>query len=227
MRKVLEVIVTSPAEAIEAEAGGADRLELVRDLAHGGLTPDFEVVSAVLDAVRIPVRVMLRESATMSVRNGQELQRLQSAASHFAQLPLDGIVLGFIRDGAIDQSALESVLRCAPECRFTFHRAFEELPNAELALAELKRFPRIDRILTSGGHGDWSRRKARLLALQGAASPEISLMVGAGLSGDVLRDLARTPELREIHVGRAARAQHSVAGTVERGLVERLRNILQ
>ena len=33
MRKVLEVIATSIEDAIEAEAGGADRIELTRDLA--------------------------------------------------------------------------------------------------------------------------------------------------------------------------------------------------
>jgi copper homeostasis protein len=36
---MLEVIACSVADAVAAERGGADRLELVRDLNVGGLTP--------------------------------------------------------------------------------------------------------------------------------------------------------------------------------------------
>jgi copper homeostasis protein len=227
MRKVLEVIVTSAADAIEAEAGGADRLELVRDLGVGGLTPDFEVVSAVLEAVHIPVRVMVREYPTMSVDSEDEMRRLQLAAKHFAQLPIDGMVLGFVRDGSIDTCALDAIFSVAPDSRFTFHRAFEELADAETGNWQMKQFRPIDRILTGGGHGDWAKRRARLIAWQRAADPEISVLVGAGLSADVPLGFANTPELREIHIGRAARARHSVRGPVEREAVRQLRNILQ
>jgi copper homeostasis protein len=227
MRKVLEVIVTSAADAIEAEAGGADRLELVRDLGVGGLTPDFDVVSAVLEAVRIPVRVMLREYPTMSVDSEDEMRRLQLAAKHFAQLPVDGIVMGFVRNGSVDTCALDAIFSVAPDSRFTFHRAFEELADAEAGIRQLKQFKPIDRILTGGGDDDWARRKARLIACQVAADPEISILVGAGLSPDVPLGFAQTPELREIHIGRAARARHSVRGPVKREAVRQLRNLLQ
>ncbi len=41
---LLEVIVTSVDEACAAEQGGADRLELVSDLASEGLTPSLSLV---------------------------------------------------------------------------------------------------------------------------------------------------------------------------------------
>ena len=56
----VEVIAQSVADAVAAEAGGADRLELVRDLDQDGLTPPPELVRAVVAAVRIPVYAMLR-----------------------------------------------------------------------------------------------------------------------------------------------------------------------
>ena len=57
---LIEVIAQSVADAVAAEAGGADRLELVRDLDQDGLTPPPELVRAVCGAVRIPVSVMIR-----------------------------------------------------------------------------------------------------------------------------------------------------------------------
>jgi copper homeostasis protein len=57
---VIEVIAQSVADAVAAESGGADRLELVRELERDGLTPPPELVRAVREAVRIPVYVMVR-----------------------------------------------------------------------------------------------------------------------------------------------------------------------
>ena len=58
---LLEIIAETVEDAREAEQGGAGRIELVRDLDRGGLTPP-PLIEAVLKAVRIPVRVMVRES---------------------------------------------------------------------------------------------------------------------------------------------------------------------
>lgn len=43
-RALLEVIALDAADAVAAEAGGADRLELVSDMAADGLTPDRKSV---------------------------------------------------------------------------------------------------------------------------------------------------------------------------------------
>jgi copper homeostasis protein len=100
MRK-LEVIVTSAAEARVAAAAGADRLELVRDLNTGGLTPEWEVIREVIAAVGIPVRVMLRENASMAVADAAELKALQTKAAQIHALPINGLVMGWVTsDGA-------------------------------------------------------------------------------------------------------------------------------
>ena len=44
---LLEVIVSSLEDALEAEQGGAGRLEVVRNLELGGLTPSFEIVQRI------------------------------------------------------------------------------------------------------------------------------------------------------------------------------------
>ena len=59
---ILEVIACSVADAIAAQKGGANRLEIVRDLERGGFTPSIELVHAIRDEVHLPLRVMVRES---------------------------------------------------------------------------------------------------------------------------------------------------------------------
>jgi copper homeostasis protein len=212
MTRMLEVIVTSVEEAQEAELGGADRLELVRAFDLGGLTPAPELVEQVTQAVSIPVRVMLRENASMALGHLDEMDTLRCRASQFARFPIDGLVLGFVKDGSLDIETIAQVLAAAPGCRVTFHRAFEYVSDPLAAIHQIKQFPQIDRILTRGGAGDWSRRKARLLAWQAAAAPQIGILIGIGLRTSILTELAS--DGFEFHAGRAARVPHTNAGVV-------------
>ncbi len=157
MPGILEVIVTSVFEAKEAEMGGADRLELVRALDCGGLTPDLQIVRSVVEAVSIPVRVMIRESAGMIIGAEPEIEALRQRAGEIARFPIDGLVLGFIRGDAIDKSGTRRVLEAVPKVRATFHRAFDEVADPLRAIDDLKEIGQIDHILTSGGDGGVAR----------------------------------------------------------------------
>ncbi|MBV9760812.1 MAG: hypothetical protein JO340_09630 [Acidobacteriaceae bacterium] len=226
MANVLEVIVTSVEEAREAELGGADRLELVRAFDLGGLTPAAEVVEEVRGAVSIPVRVMLRENASMSAADEREIGELQKLAGRFQQLSIDGLVLGFVKSGALDVAAMEEVLSGGPGLRATLHRAFEHAADPVAAIEGAKKLPQIDRILTSGGAGAWQARKTRLLEWQAAAKPEIRLLVGVGLRAATLTEMAQYPGEFEFHIGRAARIPHTTWGAVSRAEVAKLKTLL-
>src|SRR5689334_20824832 len=113
-KAVLEVIACSVADALAAQRGGASRLEVVRDLDRGGLTPPVELVRAIKDAVDLPLRVMVRESGGYAIGGDAELARLCAAAEAFAKLGVDGLVLGFLQDGAVDLELTARVLAAAP-----------------------------------------------------------------------------------------------------------------
>lgn len=226
MPKLLEVIVTSAEEAREAELGGADRVELVRAFETGGLTPAPEVVEQVVEAVSIPVRVMLRENASMSASNTREIGALQASARQLAQLPIDGFVLGFVKNCSLDLETMGQVLADVSGRRATLHRAFEYVGDSVGAIKQVKTLPQVDRILTSGGDGSWRQRKARLLEWQAAAEPEIRILIGVGLHTSVLAEMANHSEDFEFHAGRAARVPHRAEGLVSREQVAKLKALL-
>jgi copper homeostasis protein len=227
---MLEVIACSVADAVAAERGGADRLELVRDLNVGGLTPPLELVKEVLAAVRIPVRVMLREEEDFFVRDIKKIERLCALARSLADLSVDGLVLGFLtgpqRDPQIDHELLARVLACAPGVKATFHRAFEAVRDSARAVRELKRHPQIDHLLTSGRQQDlsldWPQRIDGLAELARLAAPEITLLVGGGLERETIESLCRRAISCEFHVGTAARVPHTTTGAVSAELVQEL-----
>jgi copper homeostasis protein len=211
--QVLEVIACSVADAIEAQQGGAGRLEIISEFVRGGMTPPLELVQQIIAVVSIPVRVMLRESDGYEVRREAEKDRLCEKASQFSSLRIDGVVVGFIRSERIDVEMLQEVLDCAPSLRTTFHHAFEEV-DPFLAIRQLKKIKQVDRILTHGGTGSWSARIENLLRYQQQASTEIQIIVGGGLDSDKIARISNTTGIIEFHVGRAARVNGAVDGAV-------------
>lgn len=219
---LLEVIACSVTDAVEARKGGANRLEIVRDLKRGGLTPTFELVHEIKQAVDLPLRVMLRESDGFATSGPHEIDRLCVAAERFASLGVDGFVLGFLHSGEVDVELTRRVLACAPQMRATFHHAFENASDKLRALSAIKHLPQVDRVLSNGGTDDLQLRVQRLGAYAETAAPELIILAGGGIDGDAIVHIARETRIREFHVGRAARAQFAVEGAVEASLVSEL-----
>lgn len=219
---VVEVIASSVSDAIEAQRGGAGRLEVIRDFHRGGLTPPVKLVRDILDTVTLPVRVMLREGESYEVVSEAEREKLCAAAKEFSGLSVDGVVLGFLRQGEIDVALTERVLSCAPNLSATFHHAFEEAEDPFTAIRVLKGLKQVDRILTSGGTGQWSRKIQRLSRYHDEAGPEIEILAGGGIDQEAIRRICQATSISEFHVGRAARDPASAAGVVRSERVKAL-----
>jgi copper homeostasis protein len=215
----LEVIACSVADALAAERGGAHRIELISRFDLGGLTPSLDLVREVMSRVRLPVRVMLRESEDFDVRSESERARLAATAHELAATGIDGLVCGFLRDGDIDDELLPRVLESAPRLRFTFHRAFEQLRDPLAAIRQLKRYPQIDRILTSGIGATLAERVAQVAACEQAAKPEIAILAGGGMDAATVRMIRQHTRIREFHLGRGVRRPATVDGAVDAALV--------
>jgi copper homeostasis protein len=204
-RLALEVIATSVGDAIAAAEGGADRIELVVDLARGGMTPPLELVDAVIGRVAIPVRVMLRETESHQIESPDVRTRILAIARELAARPIGGVVFGFLRDGRVDVAYSQEVAAAISPLHATFHRAFDAADTQEAALADLARVTGVDRVLTSGGHGSWGDRRQRLEAWARLAGPRMLILVGGGVTETTLCEVADLQGIREVHVGRAAR----------------------
>ena len=220
--RVLEVIAVSVSDAIQARKGGANRLEVVRDLELGGLTPSVELVRAIKSEVDLPLRVMLRESVGYQTNSEAEIEHLCAAAEQFARLGVDGLVIGFLKAQEIDLDLTRRVLARAPDLKATFHHAFEDAGDKWKAVRDIKQLSQVDRILSSGGPGESQQRSERLAAYAEAAAPELTIIAGGGIDSDAISLLNRTTTIREFHVGRAARTGFRVDGEVESDLVGEL-----
>ena len=221
---LLEVIIQSVADARAAAEGGADRLEIVRSIRDGGLTPPLSLVRAIAAETRLPLRVMVRENAGYAMQP-HELDALTRAARDFADEGVDGIVVGFERGGTPALDDLTRVLEAAPGVRATFHRAFDALLNPFRAIDALSGVPQVDQILTSGGDGTAEERCARLREYVARGGQRIAIVAGFAVDDAVLTHFVRTACVHQVHVGRAARERAEQEGPVSVSCVRRLRRI--
>ena len=221
---LLEVIVSTVADAREAARGGADRLEVVRDIAQGGLTPPLDLVRAIAAETTLPLRVMIRENGGFETNRG-ELNAMRRAASAFVDIGVDGLVLGFACDGQPLVGQLCEIIDAVPEARATYHRAFDTLTDQVDAIEQLSAIPQIDRILTDGGDGSPAERCNRLRRLSAAAGDRMTIIAGSNVDVQMLSMIAATGCVREVHVGRAARPGHNRDAAVSADVVRKLRQL--
>src|SRR5262245_6382377 len=227
-KPILEIIVCTVEDSVAAERGGANRLEIISQYEAGGLTPSFDLVSEITSKVKIPARVMLRESEPFVVTDKVEIERLRNAARAFAQLPIDGLVLGFLKEAPggmqIDHDLVSNILACAPKLKATFHRAFEELPDSLRAIRELKRHPQIYCILSGNCGEEWAAMPDRFAEWGRAALPEIRMLIGGGTDQDVVKIFCKATTIRAFHAGRAVRQGGKIDGLV---LAERVKELAE
>ncbi|MFD3534432.1 copper homeostasis protein CutC [Streptomyces sp. NPDC058664] len=206
-RAVLEVIALDEQDAVAAQTGGADRLELVTDMAADGLTPSRTGFAAIRAAVDIPLRVMLRLTDGFAAG---DVDALVGRALELREAGADEFVLGFLTpDGEPDLVAVERLIAVLDGCRWTFHRAIDRAADRDGLRKRLADLPGLDTYLTAGaptGVDDGIATLKAEAARTGEPGYEARILVGGGLRLDHLPEL-RAAGLDAFHIGGAARPQ--------------------
>ncbi|MDF2259427.1 copper homeostasis protein CutC [Streptantibioticus ferralitis] len=209
-RPIFEVIALGADDAVAAQAGGADRLELVTDMAADGLTPGLETFAAVRAAVTIPLRVMLRPTDGFGAGDPRDVDALCARARMLRAEGAEEFVLGFLdRDGGPDLAAVRALVDAVDGARWTFHRAIDRAASRDALRKALGGLPGLDTYLTAGsplGVADGLPVLREEAARTRAGEPgyEPRLLVGGGLKVEHLPEL-RAAGVDGFHVGGAVR----------------------
>jgi copper homeostasis protein len=225
MRAVLEVIALDVEDAVAAQAGGADRLELVTDMAADGLTPPVATVAAIRAAVDIDLRVMLRLTDGFAAG---DVSRLVGVAEELREAGADQFVLGFLdADGGVDLAAVERLADVLDGCAWTFHRAIDRAADRAALRKQLAGFPGLDTYLTAGSPAGVDEGLPTLVeeaGQRGEPGYGQELLVGGGLRLDHVPRL-RAAGIDAFHIGGAARPA-GWGGAVSETAVREWRRVL-
>src|SRR3954470_16243435 len=147
---ILELCVYSIESALEAEAGGADRIELCDNPPQGGTTPSYGMIVAAKRALKIPLHVIVRPRGADFLYSPAEFGVMRNDIDVCKQLGVQAVVLGILLpDGNVDKARTRELTERARPMSVTFHRAFDMTRDPQQALEDVVESG-CARVLTSG-----------------------------------------------------------------------------
>lgn len=201
MRK-LEVIVLNVKDSIDAQAAGADRLELVREIEVGGLSPDLQTVRDVIAAVDIPVNVMIRFKSSDFVYTSADIDELLEYIGRIKDIGINGIVFGSLDlNNNVNVEQLKQVISKCTNLDITYHRAidedFDKYYDNISAVSGL-----VTNVLTSAGTVDVIENNIDILNEVSKRSSRI--LVGGGITENNYLKLIDNLHNCDFHIGSLA-----------------------
>ncbi len=194
----IEICANSYASASNAEKAGADRIELCVELAVGGITPSFGLIKKVMEKISIPVHVLIRPRSGDFTYNDAEFDAMKTDIELCKKLGCHGIVSGVLhRDFSIDIKRTKELIACSKPLSFTFHRAFDWVPNPLQSLEQLLELD-VDRILTSGQETSVIKGISLLKQLQVLAGNRLIIMPGGGVDKNTIIQCEKAA-FKEVH----------------------------
>ncbi|GAA5522572.1 copper homeostasis protein CutC [Aliifodinibius salicampi] len=195
-----EVVVYNIESALNAQKGGADRIELCDNPGGGGTTPSLGTIEVLREALDISLFVMIRPREGDFCYSALEFKAMKRDIAHCKELGVDGVVFGILSpDGTLDRKRCGELVELARPLQVTCHRAFDMTKDPFAALGDCVESG-FDRILTSG-------QKAR--ALEGAtligelvekSRGRISIMAGCGVNEESVKEIVGSTGINEIHL---------------------------
>lgn len=196
---LIEACVDSMESALAAEASGAERIELCSALDQGGLTPPSDLLAAVCARVRIPVHVLTRPRAGDFVYSPSELEEIREAIVLAKDAGARGIVLGLLMPvGRVDVPRTAALVRLATPLPVTFHRAFDQAADAEVALEDVIGTG-ATRVLTSGQASSAVDGIPVLAGLVRQAGGRVTILAGGGIREHNVAEIVRGTGVTEVH----------------------------
>lgn len=197
---ILECCVDSVESAIEAEKGGANRIELCSALVIGGLSPSKALFEKVKEQVNIKIHVLLRPRFGDFCYTDFEHEIIKQEIKMFKELGADGVVIGTLKtDGSLNLEQMKELVEEAEGMSITLHRAFDMCADPFRTLEEVKELG-IHTILTSGQKNSCIDGKDLLGQLIKKANREVDILIGGGVDVSVIPALYESTGATSYHM---------------------------
>lgn len=197
---LLEICCGSIDDAIEAEKGGADRVELCSALFLGGLTPSLGAIQEAKRRLKIPVMVMVRPRGGGFCYTEAEMATMERDTEAAVAEGADGVVFGILQaDGKIDVDRCKRLRGLAGKRQAVFHRAFDVTPDAFRALDELVDMG-MTRVLTSGQKDSAAEGAELIRRLREKAGERMEILPGGGIRPYELKEVVERTGCRQVHL---------------------------
>lgn len=200
MKYLLETCVDSVQSAIEAEKGGADRVELCSNLVIGGTSPGESLFRQVRESTGLKIRTLLRPRFGDFCYDKYEFQTLRDEVRMFRKLGADGVVIGILNpDGTLNLEQMRALCEEAGDMGITLHRAFDVCRDPYETMEQCVELG-IDTILTSGQKSSAWEGRDLIAELVEKSAGRIEILAGAGINAETIEKLITYTKASAYHM---------------------------
>ena len=197
---LVEICCGSLDDAIEAERGGADRVELCSALFLGGLTPSIGTIVEAKKRLKIPIVVMIRPRGGGFCYSEAEMAAMERDTIAAVEQGADGIVFGILNPaGSLDEERCRRIRKLIGNRQAVFHRAFDVTPDPLRSLDQLVEMG-FTRLLTSGQEDSVPEGLPLIKRLVDYAHDRIEVLPGGGIKLHTLRTVVEATGCKQVHL---------------------------
>ena len=205
----IEICIGSVQSAVNAQAGGAHRVELCDNLGEGGTTPSLGMVEIVRKHLDIGVMVMIRPRGGDFLYSDDEFEIMKLNLKKLHGMGVDGVVFGCLDSkGTVDIERTAELVELAKTggrpMSVTFHRAFDMTRDPFEALEALLALG-VDRVLTSGQAQSAMLGADLIRQLQTTAGDRLIVLPAVGINATNGSEIIEKTGVKELHLGGAVR----------------------
>lgn len=201
---VLEACIENLEEAKLAAKNGAQQLEVCSDLAHDGMTPSMDLVMDIINEVRIPIKIMIRNKYDSFQYNLDDIKIMLDDIQRFKALKIEGFVFGALEvdnNGhySLDMNTIYQICKAANPYHVTIHKAIDLCHDLQTEAKKLNQISNVKFILTSGGAKDATSGSKQLKELQQCVHPHIKVIAAGKITSENLDFIAKATGLTYFH----------------------------
>lgn len=195
----IEICANSVASCLEAQKGGAYRVELCAGIPEGGTTPSYGEIAVARKLLNIKLNIIIRPRGGDFLYSDVEHEAMLHDIEMAKKLGVDGVVIGCLTaDGKIDMVRNKELIDAAQGMSVTFHRAFDMCKDPFESLEKIISLG-CDTLLTSGQRPTAIEGISLLTELVKKADGRIVIMPGSGVNEDNIATLAKETKATEFH----------------------------
>ena len=180
----IEACIGTLQSGLEAEKGGANRVELCDNLAEGGTTPSAALIQMTKEKLQIPAAVMIRPRHGDFLYSDLEFEIMKKDIEFCKTVGVEAVVFGLLTpDGQIDCQRTMRLVESAGNMQVCFHRAVDLSRDYFEAIEQIINCG-CTRILTSGGANKAVEGFENIRKAQELYGNKIEIMVGSGINAE-------------------------------------------
>lgn len=228
---VLEIIVDTVQDAIEAERGGATHLTVLSHYPSTGVTPSIGMVAQIQTKVSLPLVILIRPHTRNSIPCGEDIETCVSDIKAMNALGIQDFLIEFIdQDNNPNQQAIEKLYRCCTSIRLHSHFAWQYSRNHVATIEKLIQLGFVS-VRTSGRtntntwfDNDANRSIEGICSIRDLVGKRTSLYLTGGITTANVTHLTKSTAIFDLQIGRGVRSPNNSHSPVKSSLVAEIRS---